>query len=985
MAQKKENIKGSNKIPEKKKVKEIKEAKEETIEMKKVKAAPKKVEVKGKHTPPKKAKIDSTTIQILLGLFVILTLVSFFTMGLITTLVMDVGIILIILISMGLKKLNLSPRKRKVLNIIAIFFLTLCILASVAVGGLLVYVVATAPEFNPDNLRNKESSIIYSASDNEIARLGIELRENVKYEDLPQVFIDALVATEDSRFFQHNGFDAPRFLKATVQQLLGKDDAGGASTLSMQVVKNSYTSTTSKGIQGIIRKFTDIYLSVFKLEKEYSKEKIIEFYVNNHPLGGTVYGVEEAAQTYFGKSIRDVNLAEAATLVGMFKAPTSYNPITHPDNAESRRATVLNLMVRHGYISKEEAEIADSIPVDSLIVRDRMTEDQFEFQAFIDLVLDELNTKYEISFTETPVLIYTTLDEAKQREINAIFDGTSSRYQWINENAQGGVGVVENSTGKLVAVGGGRKRTGKRGFSFATAIRQIGSTAKPLFDYGPGIEYNNWSTYEQFVDEPWSYTSGTSINNSDLSYMGQMSLRTALALSRNIPAVKAFQSLDKNLITNFVTSLGITPDEGYLHEAHALGAFKGASPIQMAGAYAAFASGGYYTEPYTITKIVYRSTGEEVPMKNERTQVMSDATAFMITDCLKTAVNSGISDGAKVDGVVVAAKTGTSSFTDDTKRKYSLPDNAINDAWIVGYDPDYTIGMWYGYEDIEHGYSTNITAVRERSRLFKALGNIVFSKSGKDFVAPESVVQSAVEIGSNPALLPSENTPQDQITYEYFKAGTEPTEVSTRYQRLESVTNLNASYDEKNNKVTLTWNAVSRIPSGNTSYGDFGYNVYFGDTLLGFTTDTKFTFTTADPDGTYSVCSAFQNYNGNQSIPVTVTIKTDKPTSTPGESTGTTYRVSLKGNQYVTLKVGDTFTDTDPPLSIIDSTAKKDIYEEVKKANGITITIQDKDEKTVDKIDTSKANVYTITYTVKYKTINTKVVRTVTIEEKDAE
>ncbi len=976
MAQKKENIKG--KSTQHKGSTQNKNTKSGTYTKKSnttTKVTPKEV---------KREKIDSKTMGILIALYVLVLVVSFLTMGLVTTLIMGAGIGLICYLSHLMKDVKIGPKKRKVFNIIAIIILSICIFAAIAVGGLFTYVVITAPEFNPDNLKYKESSIIYDKDDNEIDKIGVELRENIDYKDLPQVFVNALIATEDSRFFYHNGFDAPRFLVATVKQLLRRPGAGGASTLSMQVVKNSYTSSEDSGIKGILRKFTDIYLSVFKLEKEYSKENIIQYYVNNHPLGGIVFGVEEAAQTYFGKSIKDVNLAEAAVLAGMFKAPSDYNPNWHPDKAEERRGQVLSLMVRHGYITQEEADAANSIPVESLLASsNKASSSNSEYQGYIDLVLDELNSKYGISYTQTPVLIYTNMDREKQKGITNIFNSVKDSYNnvnykntsvnpWITDNIQGGVAVVENATGKLIAIGAGRNRQGERTLSFATRQRQIGSTAKPIFAYGPGIEYENWSSYQQFVDEPWNYTNGPSINNSDLQFMGQISLRTALAQSRNVPAVKAIQSLNKNNVREFATNLGIPIGDEGLHEAHALGAYNpGASPIEMAGAYAAFANGGYYTEPYTIRKIVIRDTGEEIEANPEREQVMSDSTAFIITDCLKTAVNNGISSGAKISGVNVAAKTGTSSFDDNTKKKRKLPDNAVNDAWIVGYDPEYTIGMWYGYASLDDGYQTNIQAVNGRTRLFRLLGNVVFTKNGQDFKAPSSVVHQAVEVGSNPALLPSENTPDDQITYEYFKAGTEPTQVSTKYQKLEPVTNLSGTYDSEEKKVVLKWTGVTKKPSGNDSYGEFGYNVYFGNTLLGFTTETTYSFKTESPNGVYTVRSAFKNFKDNESEKVSVTIKEDGPTSV--------YRASLNGKQFEQLSIGDTYQEPSPPILVIDTETKKDVTEEVM-ASGLTTTIKDENGEVVTKIDTASAHTYTITYTIEYETLNVTLTRTISVQ-----
>ena len=293
---------------------------------------------------------------IVLGIILALLIVSYFIMGLMLTLVLGVGILIILGVARILDKIKNKPKQRKIFNIILIIFLTIALLCCGLVIAFFAYIVYEAPEFNIEALNKREASIVYDSEGLEYARIGSELRENVTYDDLPEVFIDALIATEDSRFFQHNGFDAPRFLKASIQQVLGNSNAGGASTLSMQVVKNTYTDAKlDSGIKGIIRKFTDIYLAVFKLEKDFTKEEIIEFYVNNHELGSNSFGVEQASQTYFGKSVSDLNLSEAALLVGIFNAPTAYSPIYHPDKAYDRRATVLSLMVRHGYITQAEA------------------------------------------------------------------------------------------------------------------------------------------------------------------------------------------------------------------------------------------------------------------------------------------------------------------------------------------------------------------------------------------------------------------------------------------------------------------------------------------------------------------------------------------------------------------------------------------------------------------------------------------------------
>ena len=244
---------------------------------------------------------------------------------------------------------KVKKRKRKWWKKILSFLIFCCALGVFAVFGFCVYIVATCEPFDPNKLANQDQTIIYDSKDNVIAQLGIEKRESVTYDKLPQVLIDAIIATEDSRYFEHNGVDGARFLKASIGQILGHKSAGGASTLTMQVVKNNINGVA----QTIIRKFKDIYIAVFFVEKKYTKKEILEFYVNDSLLGGNVYGVEEACKYYFGKSVSEISLPEAAIIAGLFQSPNGYNPYNYPDKAAGRMTTVLKLMVRHGYITQE--------------------------------------------------------------------------------------------------------------------------------------------------------------------------------------------------------------------------------------------------------------------------------------------------------------------------------------------------------------------------------------------------------------------------------------------------------------------------------------------------------------------------------------------------------------------------------------------------------------------------------------------------------
>ena len=808
---------------------------------------------------------------------VAILLLCYLQLGLVFTLITAVGIGVIVGVAHLLRKAKNDKKKKKIINIILIVILGLGILCLILFAAFLIYITVTAPEFDAEKLDTKEMSIFYDKDGNRVAETGDERREKISYDDLPQVFIDALVATEDSRFFEHNGFDAPRFLKASVGQLLGNSDAGGASTISMQVIKNTMTSSKDSGIEGIIRKFTDIYLAVFKLEKSYTKEQIIEFYVNNHGLGGMIYGVEEAAQTYFGKNASDLNLSEAAILAGMFQAPTYYKPDINPENAAKRRKTVLYLMVRHGYITQEQADIANSIPVEDLLVEQTASSDPY--QGYIDTVTKELEEKYGIDPNKTPVEVYTNLDRTKQEAVNSVMNGES--YTWIDDRVQAGITVLDSETGKVLAIGAGRNRAAGAWNYAVDNKRQPGSTAKPLFDYGPGIEYNNWSTYTLFDDAPYTYSNGRSIKNWDNGYFGTITLRRALSTSRNIPALKAFQQVDNEKIIDFVESLGITPEveNGKIHEAHSIGAFSpGVSSMEMAGAYAAFSNGGYYTEPHTIERIVYRDTGEVVEFNGETTKVMSDATAFMISDVLQ--------DGALTGGTPtnVAAKTGTTNYDDETMQEYRLPNDAIRDSWVVGYSTKTVIALWYGYDKIDSTYVLhNVPATIAKDRIFNALVRAGAMESDREaFEQPSSVVRLGIVAGSNPPRVAGSGY-TGSVVYEYFKKGYEPEETDTSSVSLAKPGNFRVTYDEANNRVTLSWSAVD--PGDNEGLGTFGYNVYLGSTLIGFTENTSYTYTlgNSSPYGTYRVVATYQGYSGLQGTAATYTL--EEPEEEPEEPT----------------------------------------------------------------------------------------------------
>lgn len=900
-------------------------------------------------------------------------------------------------------KPQLSKRKRIILNILLVCVITFIALITVFFS----YVIIKAPKFDPNNLKFTQMSELYDSDGNIIARMGNENRTEITYDELPEVLIDAIIATEDSRFFQHNGFDLPRFVKAGIGQVLGKD-SGGASTLTMQIVKNNYTSTVASGFEGIVRKFTDIYLSIFKVERKYTKKEIIEFYVNDSYLGNGAYGVEQASLNYFGKSVDELNLAEASFIAGLFQSPTYYNPYNYPERAESRRKTVLYLMERHGYITEEERKIAESQPITALIKTEQTDNTYSEYQGYIDTVVEELEEEYDLNPYTTPLKIYTAMNREKQDFVNKVMNGEA--WTWENDLVQAGIVMTTSETGEVIAVGAGRNKNTQLSFNYATHTnKQIGSTAKPIFDYGPAVEYLGWGTVNYIVDEPHTYTGGKKISNSDGGYKGILPMYQALGLSRNVTALKTFQQVSSEAgndkIKEFVLNLGITPevcnvdydrDVDYeydkekdicvnpddpsdthkpnkIHEAHSIGSFTGGkgddesrtSPMTMAGAYQAFSNGGYYIKPHTITKFVYKETDEVVEAKHDKTKVMEDSTAYIINYALSWSVTDGLArSAANIGGVQVAAKTGTSNFSDEDIKRYGLSRSAINDLWVCGYTPTYTLTFWYGYDRVYKEHYSTTADWTTRDRFYRNLAENLFDKDGSTFKVPSSIEAVEVVKNSMPLKLASASTPESMKVTGYFRKGTAPTETSTSYDTLPSVSNVSSKVSGKT--VSLSWDGLSAEDmlelNADESFGVIGYDIYVKDgsggseTYVGTTTSTSYTHTTSYSNPVYVIYTAYANYKTNRSKGVqhSVSITTDFDVKVTNE----------------TINQGDNFTDTKPIVVL---------YNSIDVTNESTITLVSNKSDTVN---TSVPGTYKLTYKVTYNGSSKEVSRTVTVKEK---
>lgn len=953
----------------------------------------KNIKEKTKKTEPNKTSFStllksSIKLIIIVVLSLIGLLVGAFTIGfteaaLVVALVDTILFIIIKLYSK--KKKTTIKEKLKTLLIVCFGCAIIFLLMGIAFIG---YIIYTSEEFDPSLLYNKESSVLYDKNGVEITKLSKDgIRENITYDQMSQSLIDALIATEDSRFFQHSGVDLPRFIKASVSQVLGKG-GGGASTLTMQVSKNIYTSTEDEGIKGIIRKFNDIYISVFKIETHYTKEEILEFYLNYNNLGRTIRGVEQASLTYFNKSASELNVSESAMLAGMFQAPNGYDPYLNTEACEERRKVVLSLMLRHGYITQQEYDIAKELTVPELIVPQESN--NTEYQVFIDTVVKEVKERTGHDPFEVPMKIYTTMDRGMQDNMNAVFDGT--KYKWKDDVVQGASIVLDVHTGAISAIGGGRNYVAM-GTNFATDIqRQIGSTAKPLYDYGPYMEYNNGSTYSIFSDEPHAYSTGMKLQNWDNKYQGADTLWNSLKYSRNIPAVKAFQSVNNGNIKKFVTNLNLNPEidkNGFIHESHALGGYTGESPLSMAAAYAAFSNGGYYNEPHSFTKVEYTETGEEYIVKPAKKKAMSESTAYMITKILEN--TSGYAIGKNVNGVNYCGKTGTTNLTKEMTKQHGLPSNAIRDRWIASFNDSYAVTVWYGYEYLQKEHYLTTSSYQNKD-LFQAIAKGVYTKKSS-WKQPGSVVKVEVETELPNAMLASEFTPDDAKTTAYFKRGTEPTQTSTRFSQLSNVTNL------KYENGIISWTAVKtpefidpnyitelynqmfnneeqkqkeineRLDYNNTKIGNIIYEIYIKDangalTLLGTTADTIYHY---NGNGTIVVKTAYSIFKNNASTGSEILVQNDIITS------------EINGSSTINLKVNDTYTGLDKPILVLKN-GNIDITDESTITYVITRKSDNATSNNMTFIDTSKVDTYTIKYNVRYQNYSNTLTKIIDIK-----
>ena len=595
----------------------------------------------------------------------------------------------------------------RIAKYVSIGFLTIVIAAIVLGGGLFLYYVSKAPALSESKLVATTSSKIYDNNNELIADLGAERRVNTQASEIPTDLVKAIVSIEDHRFFDHRGVDTIRIMGAALRNLQGQGGLQGASTLTQQLIKLTYFSTSTAD-QTISRKAQEAWLAV-QLEQKATKQEILTYYINKVYMSNGNYGMQTAAQNYYGKDLKELSLPQLALLAGMPQAPNQYDPYSHPEAALERRNLVLSEMKDQNYISAEQYEKAINTPItDGLQSLKSANSYPAYMDNYLKEVIDQVEQETGYNLLTTGMEVYTNVDKNVQQRLWDVYN-TDEYVAYPDDELQVASTIVDVTNGKVLAQLGARHQSSNVSFGINQAVetnRDWGSTMKPITDYAPALEYGVYDSTASIVhDIPYNYP-GTDIPvyNWDHGYFGNITIQYALQQSRNVTAVETLNKVGLDRAKTFLNGLGI--DYPSIHYANAISSNTpesnkkyGASSEKMAAAYAAFANGGIYHKPMYINKIVF-SDGSEKEFSDAGTRAMKETTAYMMTEMMKTVLVYGTGRGAYLPWLPQAGKTGTSNYTDDEIEKYIKNTGYVApDEMFVGYTRKYAMAVWTGYSN----------------------------------------------------------------------------------------------------------------------------------------------------------------------------------------------------------------------------------------------------------------------------------------------
>ena len=682
--------------------------------------------------------------------------------------------------------------------------------AAVVIWGYNTFEVASWQTLDPAKLTNlAQTGAIYDKDGTYVTTLvGRENRTVIDTSALPDHVVDAFLAAEDLRFYKHPGFDVTRILGALVSNVRAGGFDQGASTITQQLVKLSHLSSQKT----IARKLEEVWLAL-QMEQTFSKDQILDLYLNYIYFGQGAYGIQAAAQVTFGVDAEALSPAQAAALAAAIKAPSAYSIQSAPENNRERRGYILGVMLSEGMLTQEQYDAAVAEALTPL----RSSAVQTEYGWFVDAVLDEAELQLDVSaemLLAGGYRIDTTLDPAMQSILDKQFENASVFPANAKDGTivQSAASAVDTRTGAVRAIVGGRQYETRRGLNRATHLRrQPGSALKPLAVYAPAIEYAGWTAASVILDEPTAF--GTyKPRNAGNAYYGNVTLRTALKNSLNIPAVKVMEAIGVGTARRYLTNVGIELDNRDWNLSLALGSMTyGASPTQMAAAYAPFANGGTFYAPYFIERITDRDGVVVYQHQDSGTRVLTRQNAYLVTDLLRTVISSGTGTRLNSAGVQVAGKTGTVNMVGGGNR----------DAWMCAYTADLSVSVWMGYDDPDdaHRLSNSVSGGTNPASLARNFLKAYYANRSKPtFSNPGGFVtvtldKKAIEWRGEPMLATS-LTPDTYKLKEIFIEGTQPTKKSDVWQPPASASAFYVTHDSEGQPqlvITASDAAVYRI------------------------------------------------------------------------------------------------------------------------------------------------------------------------------
>lgn len=673
--------------------------------------------------------------------------------------------------------------KKKKLNVRRAILLAAIILFLVVVGlgtGLVVAAVRDMPTFDLEAMQADATGFLLDKDGNVYEHIhGPEDRVPVSFDQIPKNLKEAFLAAEDHNFYNHGAISIVGIARAALVNLRSGRIEQGGSTITQQLANMAFIGHHQRTFE---RKIQEAILA-FQLERNLTKDQIFEQYMNWAYFGRGAYGVQSAAQAYFGKDVKDLSLSECAFLAGLVKSPGTFSKDL--DAAIARRNVVLDLMASYDFISPEAAQQAKAEKLN--FVEDKDSSAGYKYPYFTEFAISQAEKLLEANGMDASELfraglkVYTTLDPKVQQAMEDVYANPNNFPPSKKDRLiQSAMVVLDPATGEVRGVVGGRGDKVQRGFNFAVppAGRQPGSSIKPVAVYAPAIE-QGYTPATVIDDVPTSFP-GYRPSNYDGKYRGLISMREAIQWSVNVAAVKMLDTIGVDKGFQFARNLGLPLKNSDRHLAMALGGITtGVSPLDMAAAYAAFANKGIYTEPHAVIKIEDRYGNVIAETKPQRRAVMSEQTAYLVTDMLRTVVQSGTGTRAQLGSRPVAGKTGT---TELPKTPEFRGKSGIKDAWFVGYTPELVGAVWMGYEptDPEH-YLVGVAGGGHPARIWKAvMSRALAGVPVHNFPMPGGLVYATIDAKSG--LLPSPLTPQEFIRSEIFAQGTVPTQISNVWE-----------------------------------------------------------------------------------------------------------------------------------------------------------------------------------------------------------